>query len=268
MQQGFTKIARWDDIKGNIPKKLKISPLAMIPHKSQKFRAILDLLFEPRLMGGHTAPSVNESTMLQAPPEAMDQLGSVLPRLIEAVAKAPDDDGPILFAKLDIKDGFWRMVVPEEEEWNFACVLPNLQEGAPVELVIPSALQMGWCESPPFFCAASETARNVAEELIAEPTGSLPPHPLEEFMMPPSPTSWPETNLAERCEDFLTMIEVHVDAFLALCQCQDLDELRHISRAVMHAVHDVFPPPAATGHSGGDSISEKKLQQGEGLWEF
>ena len=38
----------------------------------------------------------------------------VLPRLIYAVATALEAQGPILFSKLDIKDGYWRMVVPED----------------------------------------------------------------------------------------------------------------------------------------------------------
>lgn len=36
----------------------------------------------------------------------MNQLGSVLPRIIKAIANAPEQAGDILFAKLDIKDRF------------------------------------------------------------------------------------------------------------------------------------------------------------------
>ena len=34
VKQGFAKVVRWGDIKHDIPPKLKISPIAMIPHKS------------------------------------------------------------------------------------------------------------------------------------------------------------------------------------------------------------------------------------------
>ena len=34
--QGFAKIYRWDDLRKNPPPALKLSPLAMIPHKSRK----------------------------------------------------------------------------------------------------------------------------------------------------------------------------------------------------------------------------------------
>eukprot|EP00956_Cyclotella_meneghiniana_P024897 scaffold50778_cov74-Cyclotella_meneghiniana.AAC.1 len=39
-KQGQVKVVLWDDIKDNPPAQLKVSPLAMIPHKSRKYRAI------------------------------------------------------------------------------------------------------------------------------------------------------------------------------------------------------------------------------------
>ena len=44
-KQGFAKIYKWDDVKQNPPPNLKLSPLAMIPHKSWKYRAILDFFY-------------------------------------------------------------------------------------------------------------------------------------------------------------------------------------------------------------------------------
>jgi hypothetical protein len=35
------------------------------------------------------------------------------------------------------------------------------------------------------------------------------------------------------------------------------------SRATMHAIHAVFPPPDVTGCTGKDSVSEKKLAKGD-----
>lgn len=157
------------------------------------------------------------------------------------------------------------MVVLEAQRWNFCYVLPD-KPGNPVQLVVPSALQMGWCESPPFFCSASETARDVADEMRHQPLGSHPRHPLEEWMLPPD--QWPEDTLADTCEKFLEMIEVYVDDFIGIAQTRNVDWLRHLSRSLLHAIHQVFPPPAVTGHSGGDSVSEKKLEKGEGAWDI
>ena len=56
--QGFCKLYDLEELKSNLPKIRKLSPLAMIPHKSRKYRAILDLSFELMLVG-YTLPSVN-----------------------------------------------------------------------------------------------------------------------------------------------------------------------------------------------------------------
>ena len=106
--QGFSKIYLWEDLKKHLPKNLKLSPLAMIPHKSRKYRAILDLSFA-LMMTGYNLPSVNEATEHIAPKEAIDQIGTVLPRLIKAMASSLLDKGNVMFSKLDIKDRFGRM---------------------------------------------------------------------------------------------------------------------------------------------------------------
>lgn len=161
-------------IKDNPPKELKISPIAMIPHKSRLFRAMLDLSFSIRLQDGSEVPSVNESSTKTAPQGAIDQMGHSLQRIIHAFAQA-DADAKVFMSKWDIKDGFWRLCAQEGEEWNFCYVLPQ-PEGEPTKLVVPTSLQMGWIESPPYFCAASETGRDVAAQYAEAPIGSLPDH--------------------------------------------------------------------------------------------
>lgn len=262
--QGFAEVVEWDHIRDHLHEypHLKISPLAMIPHKSRKYRSILDLSFRLKMFGFDLC-SVNAGTLPKAPPEAMDQLRTVLPCIIEAIVNAPEEAGDILFTKLDIKDGFWRMVVPEEQRWNFCYVLPD-KPGRPVRLVVSSALQMGWSKSPPFFCSVSEMARDVADDMRQEPEGIHAPHPLKEWMMPPD--QWPEDELAETCERFFEMIEVYVDDFIGIAQTRDPGRLHHLSRLLLHAIHQVFPPPNVTGHAG-DSVLKKKLQKGEGTWD-
>ena len=99
-----------------------------------------------------------------APRGALDQLGQALSRIIHAFAEA-DEDAKIFMAKWDIKDGFWRMHCEKGEEYNFAYVLPQ-EEGMPITLVVPTSLQMGWVESPPYFCAATETARRTSRNEV------------------------------------------------------------------------------------------------------
>ena len=78
MDQGFAKIYLWEELKKHLPAALKLSPLAMIPHKSRKYRAILDLSFA-LMLNGYSLPSVNDATEKLALEDAMNQIGSVLP---------------------------------------------------------------------------------------------------------------------------------------------------------------------------------------------
>jgi hypothetical protein len=153
---------------------LKISPIAAIPHKSKAYRSILDLSFCLRLKNGGVRAAVNNSTKKMAPKGAIDQIGEALSRIIHAFAEA-DKNAKIFMAKWDIKDGFWHMDCVEGEEWNFAYVLPQA-DGKPKKLVVPTLLQMGWVESPPYFCAATETSRDVAMDYSKTPINSLPQH--------------------------------------------------------------------------------------------
>ena len=61
VSQGYARVVKWKDIKTDMPKNLKISPVAMIPHKSKAFRCILDLSFNFKHKG-KKYPSVNECT--------------------------------------------------------------------------------------------------------------------------------------------------------------------------------------------------------------
>jgi hypothetical protein len=287
--QGFARIVPWKDLRKHLPAKLKVSPIAAIPHKSRSFRMILDLSFGFRLVE-LVHPSVNDNTLdAAAPLEAMAELGRVLPRIIQALATTPSNDVPILLAKLDIKDGFWRMVVPEDDEFNFAYVLPQLpstKAAAPM-IVIPSSLQMGWKHSPPFFCAASETGRDVGEHLLHQNIGSLTPHPFETHMldtMDPAllrastehPDSWDDaalpaysdklqTLLTTHRADFFKLLEVYMDDYIGVVHSDDVAVLRHATRAMLHGIHSVFPPPAS-GKPEDDPISYKKLLAGDGIW--
>ena len=208
---GQARTVLWDDIKNNYPLQLKVSPIAAIPHKSKAFRSILDLSFPIGLSDGTTRAPVNETTEKTAPQAAIDQLGHSLQRIIHAFAHAPDD-AKIFMAKWDIKDGFWRLNCQAGEEWNFAYVLPQ-EHDKPTTLVIPTSLQMGWIESPPYFCAASETARDIAEQYSNTQIGSLPPHKAEEYVTGSSSYAMLPEHSTKPCA---YKLEVFVDDFMSL----------------------------------------------------
>jgi hypothetical protein len=261
---GYARIVQWQNIKNNIPPNLKISPIAMIPHKSRNFRAILDLSFQMRIKG-KKMPSVNNATIIKAPQKSMAELGNVLKRIVFAMSNNYNLQNPFVFSKCDIKDGFWRMVTSHSDAWNFCYVLPAKTKKTPlddIEIVVPHSLQMGWCESPPFFCAATETGRDIIQTML-EQYQNIPAHPMEHYLMngAPSPSS---TNTTEHTTT--NLVEVFVDDFIGITNNIQQNHLLQFSRALLHGVHCVFPPPSVSGHKGQDPLSEKKMKQGDGQW--
>ena len=260
VQQGQAKVVPWASLCGNPPKQLKISPISAVPHKSRKWRAILDLSFSLHLDVHRQLPSVNASTIKTAPAGAIDQIGHSLARIIHAVAEAADDE-LIYAAKWDVKDGFWRMGVEESSEWNFAYVLPQ-PVGAPTQLVIPTSLQMGWVESPAYFCAATETARDVAQQYAELPLGKTPNHKFLPFTRG-SPEYDALPHEAKDTASLRYLMEIYVDDLVSLAIAQSQQQLDHVADAIMTALHEVFPPAPVDEE---DPISKKKLEKGEGVW--
>jgi hypothetical protein len=207
--KGQALVILWDDIKANHPRHLKVLPVAAISHKSRAYCSILDLSFALRLADGSVVESVNDITTKLAPRGAINQLGHSLKRIIHAFAEV-EDNAVVLMAKWDIQDSFWRLNCQKGEEWNFCYVWPQAP-GEPVQLVIPSSLQMGWVESAPYFCAASETARDVAVDYIETQIGALPKHKFD---------SWAGTNEAKinthrKCGLQQYLLKVYVNDLIA-----------------------------------------------------
>ena len=226
IKAGYARVVLWKDLKHNIPAKLKISPVAMVPHKSRKFRTILDLSFKLRHKG-QLFPSVNSNTIKLAPQEAMVQLGNCMKRLVSTMADNIDKARPFAFAKVDIKDGFWRLMVSNDDAWNFCYALPqqgNKKDIDNISIVVPNSLQMGWCESPPLFCAVTETARDVIESLLT--LNSLPAHKFEFQMMDKA------KNLArlQAAAHTINLLEVFVDDFIAATNDTSVSNLSHFSK--------------------------------------
>ena len=261
---GYAKIIRYGDIRNKLPPTLKIHPVAMIPHKTRMYRCILDLSFDIH-HNNISTKNVNATTSMKlAPQKSMAQLGNVINRLIQLLADNCNQNHPFVFTKADIKDGFWRMVVAALDAWNFCYVIPPEDPLTPIDdiqLVVPDALQMGWTESPPYFCASTETARDVIQWLAESPT-TLPQHPLEGHICTNAPTrmSLPQ--------NFASLIEVYMDDFIIATNNLTTQHLHQLARAILHGIHSIFPPPHITNHCGEDPVSIKKLTSGEGIFAF
>jgi hypothetical protein len=250
----------WDSIKDNPPQELKISPFAVMPHKSKAYRSILDLSFHLRLKNGGVRAAVNDTIKKTSPKGAIDQIGEALSCIIHAFAEA-DKNAKIFMVKWDIKDGFWHMDCTEGEEWNFAYVLPQA-EGKPTKLVVPTSLQMGWVESPQYFCAATKTTRDVAMDYTENPLNLLPPHKFVKYTIG-DPEYEALSELQKGNNGYVYMLEVYVDNFMSLKIPASREQIRHVAMAVMTGIHDVFSPDDINND---DPISEKKLKKGEGTY--
>ena len=186
----------------------------MIPHKSCKFCCILDLSFGLKVQN-KKIESVNLSTALRAPQKSMAHLDHVINRIFYLMADNHNKNQPFYFSKCDIKDGFWRMMVSIWDAWNFAYVLPTNEKTTTLdetEIIIPHALQMGWSESPPYFCTATETGWDVIEFYYNNCT-KIPTHPDEAYLTKKIITNNKPTK--EQLHKTTTSIEVYVDAFIA-----------------------------------------------------
>jgi hypothetical protein len=164
----------------------------------------------------------------------------------------------ILFCKLDISDGFWRLTVRPQDSFNFVYVLPQ-KEGDPVRIVVPLAVQMGWVESPSLFCTVTESARDITQHLV-DANVDLPPHPIKAQM------NIQHVPLRARADVPSKLLQVYVDDFCyASTEAKDGGHIPRIRRESIHGIHLLFPQPEVTGHvDGKQPISNPKLEKGDG----
>jgi hypothetical protein len=117
------------------------------------------------------------------------QFGNVLPR---HVVLAYPSHGPVQLIKVDIADGFYRIVgVRPPDVLKLGGVAFPTKPNQPQLLVFPITLPMGWTNSPPIFCAATETSiADLANEGILK-WRNPPPHRLDDFASTPVPGPCP-----------------------------------------------------------------------------
>jgi hypothetical protein len=113
-----------------------------------------------------------------APEEHVKELGNVLSRLLRFMQEVPPEEH-ILFSKIDLADGYWKMILEKESRWNFAYALP----GQPFMARYSKRSVDGRNESPVYFCAATETTRDIAQTWIDE-AKPLPVHVMETLRTP------------------------------------------------------------------------------------
>jgi hypothetical protein len=229
-EQGFWVVLPLHEVEDR--KLLRLSPLGVVPQRDRRPRIINDLTFS----------GVNEETIRSGPAAAM-QFGHALGRLLYQIRHANPAFGPIYAMKVDVADGFYRVNLNTSQSLSLACLLPTA-EHEPQLVAVPLALPMGWVESPPYFCAATETIADLANSRLSR--RQVPNHRLEHEAIP-STLPVPHQNVplavfqpSQRMRKSpIGTIDVFVDDFLGLAQGTE-QRRRHITRVLLHTIDEVL----------------------------
>lgn len=259
---------------GGIPSETKISRVAVVPQANRRDRIILNLSAQvvfpdSRRKPGRVHPSVNETTVPAEDQEAVRKLGNAARALLMYMFECPPD-WEIQWQKIDLSDGFWRMIVEAGKEGNFIFQMPPRPGDTERYFVVPSALQMGWTNSPAYFCTATDITLKLALRVLALSVGKeiMEPHRYEDLCVAAREA------LKGIRGDGTFLLQVFVDDFMNALgghphRASKVAEQRWITRGSMHSIHSTYPPPEITGHQGGkDSISSKKVNKGDALFEI
>ena len=251
---------------------------------------------KPRFLCDHSWdwgwPSVNSSTKAHAPPEAM-QFGWALPRILYAIRHANPKFGPTRLSKQDVKDGFYRLFLRALDCLRLAVVLPKYENECQL-VAIPMSCTMGWVQSPPTFCAMSETVCDLANSYIKAQPGYSPPHRMEEpasihddfsFSFTPAPRDQETTHadvllgpltLSPEADEQappsncpfskpLGLTDVFVDDFIQLGQGGP-KRMKALRRHLLHAIDQVLATPGISDEKRLEALSLKKMLKGDGSW--
>jgi hypothetical protein len=261
-QQGYWLVLPYHVVK-DWPN-LRISPLGVVPQRDRR----------PRLIVDYTFSGVNIDTVPLAPREAM-QFGRALQRILSAIVHADPRYGPVQLAKIDIADGFYRVWLRLADVPKLGVVLPTAPGFTPL-IAFPLALPMGWVESPPYFTSFTETACDLANDMLAahdprlhcvhrlEAVAATPP--ADDETLPPATTTRRATAGKISGKQLpLGAVDVYVDDFLLLAQTQH--QQQRVLRAALTAIDDVFRPLEDSDPvTRKEPSSVKKMLKGDASW--
>ena len=180
--------------------------------------------------------------------------------------------------EVDLADGFYRLGLTSGSILKLGVAFPKYH-GEEQMVALPLSIPMGWVESPPAFCAATETVADLANNM--HPHMDWPEHPLEQqawtppgdqenitadkgSMAPPQPavhgTIPPVLNPLRKPVAFN---DIYVDDFLLGFQGSSRQRRRHLRR-LLHAIDLVFRPLEPTDRPTRKHVpSVKKLLKGD-----
>ena len=190
---------------------------------------------------------------------------------------------PIYMMKCDLADGYYRLGLVVGDIPKLAVCFPSNQHDDPL-IALPLVLPMGWRNSGPAFCAATETVADITNRDIQQNI-EHPPHHLDAVAQqldhkskPPTTTSSPPSTthhipsrnpiLHRPTPKRAAYVDIFVDDFIALVQgCPT--QLSRIRRSLFHNIDLVFRPvDGADDEHRRQPISIKKLKKGDCSWDY
>ena len=146
----------------NLPN-LRLSPIGVVPQRERCPWTIVDYTFF----------GVNDETIPLTAPESM-QIGKAIHRIIQAIIRLDPRHGPVYIIKVDVADDFYRIHLAPCDIPTLGVTLPFSHEGEPL-IAFPLTLPMGWVNSPPLFCSATETVCDLANQQLDRRTQRVSP---------------------------------------------------------------------------------------------
>ena len=252
---------------------LRLSPPGVVPQRERRPRWICDYSYY----------QVNDETVELFFKESM-QFGHALDRILREILLANPKFGPVNLIKIDIADGFYRLDINPTDIPKLAVIFPTLP-GQQRLVALPLVLPMGWKNSPPVFCTATETAADLANQKLCDPSHNPVDHKLaleaeklHPYSDPPivkggasqpsmqiQPPIRRDPSIPTKVTP-LSSVDVFMDDFIALGQTNKT--CRRVRNVLMNAIDQVFRPlekednPYRT-----EPISLKKLRKGDCSWE-
>ena len=168
------------------------------------------------------------------------QYGRALDRLIREIVYTDPALGYVYLLKANVSDGFYRIGLRPEDAPKLGLIFHRGEEEEPM-VATPLTLPMGWKNSPPLFCTATETVADLSNEALRYHQPSKQ-HQLDDraeaIDTPPAPP--PTQEHAQLTRDpylrrpqakLLAYVEVFVDDFLGLAQ-GPRHRRRHVRRTL------------------------------------
>ena len=122
-------------------------------------------------------------------------------------------------------------------------------------LCVDLFLPMNWVNSHLFFCAASETAADMANVYLANPSTPWRSYAPTKDIYATAPKDTASANRLQK-------VEVYMDYFMGMTQ-GDSDQQEHVTEIFLRAIKENFP---SVPEEIKDSMSLKKALQGDGSW--